>query len=56
MHWIGLSRVDRPLVGKPVLPMGVSQGALGTVRAQLHLASGIDEHGRQCQDHAACGQ
>ncbi|MFJ7934042.1 NADPH-dependent FMN reductase [Sporosarcina sp. NPDC096371] len=31
------SRVDRPLVGKPVLPMGVSQGALGTVRAQLHL-------------------
>lgn len=31
------SRVDRPLVGKPVLPMGVSQGVLGTVRAQLHL-------------------
>ncbi|MCG7334786.1 NAD(P)H-dependent oxidoreductase [Sporosarcina sp. ACRSM] len=31
------SRVERPLVGKPVLPMGVSQGALGTVRAQLHL-------------------
>ena len=40
-HWIGLSRVDRPLVGKPVLPMGVSQGVLGTVRGQLHLASGI---------------
>ncbi len=32
-----LSRVDRPLTGKPVLPMGVSQGVLGTVRAQLHL-------------------
>ena len=32
-----LSRVERPLVGKPVLPMGVSQGAMGTVRAQLHL-------------------
>ena len=32
-----LSRVERPLTGKPVLPMGVSQGALGTVRAQLHL-------------------
>lgn len=31
------SRVERPLVGKPVLPMGVSQGVLGTVRAQLHL-------------------
>ncbi|WP_342508003.1 NADPH-dependent FMN reductase [Sporosarcina sp. FSL K6-2383] len=31
------SRVDRPLVGKPVLPMGASQGVLGTVRAQLHL-------------------
>lgn len=31
------SRVDRPLVGKPVLPMGVSQGVLGTVRGQLHL-------------------
>ena len=27
----------RPIAGKPVLPMGVSQGALGTVRAQLHL-------------------
>lgn len=31
------SRVERPLVGKPVLPMGASQGVLGTVRAQLHL-------------------
>jgi len=31
------SRVDRPLVGKPVLPMGASQGVMGTVRAQLHL-------------------
>ena len=36
LEW--LSRVDKVrLAGKPVLPMGVSQGALGTVRAQLHL-------------------
>jgi len=35
LEW--LSRVDKVIVGKPVLPMGVSQGALGTVRAQLHL-------------------
>ncbi len=35
LEW--LSRVDKPIAGKPVLPMGVSQGALGTVRAQLHL-------------------
>ncbi|MBO0601610.1 NAD(P)H-dependent oxidoreductase [Sporosarcina sp. E16_3] len=35
LEW--LSRVDKPIAGKPVLPMGVYQGALGTVRAQLHL-------------------
>jgi len=35
LEW--LSRVDKVIAGKPVLPMGVSQGALGTVRAQLHL-------------------
>ena len=35
LEW--LSRVDKPIAGKPVLPMGVSQGVLGTVRAQLHL-------------------
>ncbi|MBE1556266.1 NADPH-dependent FMN reductase [Sporosarcina limicola] len=35
LEW--LSRVDQPMAGKPTLPMGVSQGALGTVRAQLHL-------------------
>ncbi|KAA0955902.1 NAD(P)H-dependent oxidoreductase [Sporosarcina sp. ANT_H38] len=35
LEW--LSRVDKPIVGKPVLPMGVSQGVLGTVRAQMHL-------------------
>ena len=35
LEW--LSRVDKPIAGKPVIPMGVSQGGLGTVRAQLHL-------------------
>ena len=35
LEW--LSRVDKPIVGKPVILMGVSQGGLGTVRAQLHL-------------------
>lgn len=42
-----LSRVDRPLVGKPVLPMGVSQGGLGTVRAQLHLRQVLASMGIQ---------
>lgn len=35
LEW--LSRVDKPIAGKPVIPMGVSRGGLGTVRAQLHL-------------------
>ncbi|CAM3239433.1 NADPH-dependent FMN reductase [Filibacter tadaridae] len=35
LEW--LSRVDKPIAGKPVLPMGVSQGAMGSLRAQLHL-------------------
>jgi len=35
LEW--LSRVDKPIAGKPVIPMGVSGGGLGTVRAQLHL-------------------
>lgn len=32
-----LSRVDKPIAKKPVLLMGVSQGELGTIRAQLHV-------------------
>jgi chromate reductase len=32
-----LSRVDKVLVGKPVMIAGVSLGLLGTIRAQLHL-------------------
>lgn len=35
LEW--LSRMEKPIAGKPVLPMGASQGGLGTVRAQLHL-------------------
>lgn len=35
LDWV--SRVDRVLVDKPVLIAGVSQGMLGTIRAQLHL-------------------
>lgn len=44
-----LSRVDRPLVGKPILPMGVSQGGLGTVRAQLHLREVLASVGIQAK-------
>lgn len=42
-----LSRVERPLVGKPVLPMGVSQGGLGTIRAQIHLREVLASMGVQ---------
>ena len=35
LEW--LSRMEKPIAGKPVIPMGVTQGGLGTVRAQLHL-------------------
>lgn len=34
LEW--LSRVEKPIAKKPVLLMGVSQGGLGTIRAQLH--------------------
>lgn len=32
-----LSRVEKPLIGKPVMTAGVSPGLLGTIRAQIHL-------------------
>jgi chromate reductase len=32
-----LSRVDKVLIGKPVMTAGVSPGMMGTIRAQLHL-------------------
>lgn len=35
LEW--LSRVDKPIAKKPVLLMGVSQGEMGTIRAQLHV-------------------
>ena len=54
LEW--LSRVDSPIVGKPVLPMGVSQGVLGTVRAQLHLRQVLMSMGVNAKIHAACGQ
>lgn len=31
------SRVERVLLNKPVMPLGATQGMLGTIRAQLHL-------------------
>jgi chromate reductase, NAD(P)H dehydrogenase (quinone) len=31
------SRVDKVLIGKPVMALGVTPGMLGTVRAQMHL-------------------
>ena len=36
LEW--LARMEKPIAGKPVIPMGVTQGGLGTVRAQLHLS------------------
>lgn len=47
LDWV--SRVDRPMTGKPVIPMGVSQGALGTVRAQLHLRQVLASIGVQAK-------
>lgn len=32
-----LSRVDKVLIGKPVMTAGASTGTMGTIRAQLHL-------------------
>ena len=43
------SRVDRVLAGKPVLPMGVSMGMLGTIRAQLHLREILTSMGVQAK-------
>ena len=31
------SRGSRPLIGKPVMVMGVSNGVVGTLRSQLHM-------------------
>ncbi|MET3574284.1 NADPH-dependent FMN reductase [Bhargavaea ullalensis] len=41
------SREDRPLSGKPVMVMGVSNGSVGTLRAQLHLRQILASSGVQ---------
>lgn len=40
-----LSRVERPLKGKPVMILGATMGPLGTVRAQGHLRQILDSPG-----------
>lgn len=40
-----LSRVERPLTGKPVMILGATMGPLGTVRAQSHLRQILDSPG-----------
>lgn len=39
------SRVDKVMVGKPVMIVGASGGALGTVRAQMHLRQILNSPG-----------
>lgn len=39
------SRVDKVMVGKPVMIVGSSPGALGTVRAQMHLRQILNSPG-----------
>lgn len=43
------SRVDKVFAGKPVLPMGVTPGMLGTVRAQMHLREILSSAGMQAR-------
>lgn len=44
-----LSRVDKVLIGKPVMVAGVSPGMLGTIRAQLHLREILASPGVQAR-------
>ncbi|WP_306220187.1 NADPH-dependent FMN reductase [Cohnella sp. WQ 127256] len=44
-----LSRVDKVLIDKPVLTMGVSPGMMGTIRAQLHLREILASPGIQAK-------
>jgi len=39
------SRVDRVMVGKPTMIVGASMGALGTVKAQIHLRQILNSGG-----------
>lgn len=43
------SRVDKVFVGKPVMVVGVSIGAMGTIRAQLHLRDILSSPGIQAK-------
>jgi chromate reductase len=44
-----LSRVDKVLIGKPVMIAGVSPGLMGTIRAQLHLREILASPGIQAR-------
>ncbi|MEH7073600.1 NADPH-dependent FMN reductase [Neobacillus drentensis] len=43
------SRVDKVFIGKPVMPLGVTLGMLGTVRAQMHLREILAAPGMQAK-------
>jgi len=43
------SRVERVFIGKPVMILGASPGAVGTVRAQLHLRDILSSPGLQAK-------
>ncbi|WP_372661535.1 NADPH-dependent FMN reductase [Cohnella sp.] len=44
-----LSRVDKVMIGKPVMITGVTPGMLGTIRAQLHLREILASPGIQAK-------
>ncbi|RKP58322.1 NAD(P)H-dependent oxidoreductase [Cohnella endophytica] len=44
-----LSRIDKVLIGKPVMTAGVSPGMMGTIRAQLHLREILASPGIQAK-------
>jgi len=44
-----LSRVDKVMIGKPVMVAGVSAGLMGTIRAQLHLRDILASAGVQAK-------
>jgi len=44
-----LSRVDKVLIGKPVMTAGVSPGMMGTIRAQQHLREILASPGIQAK-------
>ncbi len=43
------SRVEKVFIGKPVMTLGASPGAVGTVRAQLHLRDILSSPGVQAK-------